>query len=88
MEKEEPFEERRKHRILMVDDVLSNRTYAEHISEIIEHNHEIKLASQLIRERTEHLPGTPCEVRTGLKVRRNDPCVCGSGKKFKHCCYA
>lgn len=21
------------------------------------------------------------------KVKRNDPCPCGSGKKFKHCCY-
>ena len=21
------------------------------------------------------------------KVSRNDPCPCGSGKKFKHCCY-
>jgi hypothetical protein len=21
-----------------------------------------------------------------LKVGRNDPCICGSGKKFKHCC--
>jgi len=20
------------------------------------------------------------------KVKRNDPCPCGSGKKFKHCC--
>jgi uncharacterized protein YecA (UPF0149 family) len=20
------------------------------------------------------------------KTRRNDPCPCGSGKKFKHCC--
>lgn len=20
------------------------------------------------------------------KVRRNDPCPCGSGKKYKHCC--
>lgn len=20
------------------------------------------------------------------KVGRNDPCVCGSGRKFKHCC--
>jgi len=25
-------------------------------------------------------------VRTGPKVGRNDPCPCGSGKKFKHCC--
>ena len=22
------------------------------------------------------------------KVRRNSPCPCGSGKKFKHCCGA
>jgi hypothetical protein len=21
-----------------------------------------------------------------LKINRNDPCGCGSGKKFKHCC--
>jgi len=25
-------------------------------------------------------------VRNGPKVGRNDPCVCGSGKKYKHCC--
>ena len=25
-------------------------------------------------------------VRTGPKVGRNDPCLCGSGRKFKHCC--
>ena len=25
-------------------------------------------------------------VREGKKVGRNDPCPCGSGKKFKHCC--
>jgi hypothetical protein len=24
-------------------------------------------------------------VREGKKVGRNDPCPCGSGKKFKHC---
>jgi preprotein translocase subunit SecA len=24
-------------------------------------------------------------VRSGQKVGRNDPCPCGSGKKFKHC---
>ncbi len=23
--------------------------------------------------------------RTSPKVRRNDPCTCGSGAKFKHC---
>ena len=29
----------------------------------------------------------PAPVRgTGPKAGRNDPCPCGSGKKFKHCC--
>ena len=27
-------------------------------------------------------------VRTGPKVGRNDPCPCGSGKKYKKCCGA
>jgi SEC-C motif-containing protein len=25
-------------------------------------------------------------VRAGPKIGRNDPCPCGSGKKYKHCC--
>ena len=24
----------------------------------------------------------------GKKIGRNQPCICGSGKKFKHCCGA
>jgi len=28
----------------------------------------------------------PKPPRTGNKVGRNDPCPCGSGKKYKHCC--
>ena len=27
-------------------------------------------------------------VRVGVKVGRNDPCPCGSGKKYKKCCGA
>jgi hypothetical protein len=27
-------------------------------------------------------------VRPGAKIGRNDPCLCGSGKKYKHCCGA
>jgi preprotein translocase subunit SecA len=26
--------------------------------------------------------------RTGDKVKPNDPCICGSGKKYKKCCGA
>jgi preprotein translocase subunit SecA len=25
-------------------------------------------------------------IRSGPKVGRNDPCPCGSGKKYKQCC--
>ena len=29
--------------------------------------------------------GVPQPVRTGTKIGRNDPCFCGSGKKYKRC---
>jgi preprotein translocase subunit SecA len=35
-----------------------------------------------------HDPSTPVKqepIKVGPKVGRNDPCPCGSGKKFKHC---
>ncbi len=35
-----------------------------------------------------HDPSTPVKqepIKAGPKVGRNDPCPCGSGKKFKHC---
>ena len=28
------------------------------------------------------------QIKKGKKIGRNEPCVCGSGKKFKHCCGA
>jgi len=28
-------------------------------------------------------PGQPAQA--GTRVGRNDPCTCGSGKKYKHC---
>jgi preprotein translocase subunit SecA len=31
---------------------------------------------------------TPTPLRAGPKVGRNDPCPCGSGKKYKNCCGA
>jgi len=30
----------------------------------------------------------PAPMRAGPKVGRNDPCTCGSGKKYKNCCGA
>ena len=28
------------------------------------------------------------QIKSGKKMGRNEPCSCGSGKKFKHCCGA
>jgi len=32
-------------------------------------------------------PSVTPRTATGEKVGRNDPCPCGSGKKYKRCCY-
>jgi preprotein translocase subunit SecA len=45
-------------------------------------------ASSLVEEQ-EDLPAEEIKqpvLREGPKVGRNDPCPCGSGKKFKQCC--
>jgi len=42
-------------------------------------------ASDLVSEATNELSKPPPK-RSGPKVGRNDPCPCGSGKKYKLCC--
>ena len=47
-----------------------------------------KKASDVVSEATaaEEARAKAKPVRTGPKVGRNDPCPCGSGKKYKQCC--
>ena len=33
-------------------------------------------------------PAAPVNTSSSKKVGRNDPCPCGSGKKYKKCCGA
>jgi len=35
-----------------------------------------------------HAPKPSQSIRQGPKIGRNDPCPCGSGKKYKKCCGA
>ncbi|MDF9409965.1 MAG: hypothetical protein A4E52_01007 [Pelotomaculum sp. PtaB.Bin013] len=55
--------------------------------------------NELSQEEKKHLKPMPAEpfklnqtdsniynIRTGAKIGRNDPCPCGSGKKYKKCC--
>jgi SWIM/SEC-C metal-binding protein len=34
----------------------------------------------------ERLLNPPVPIKSGNKIGRNDPCPCGSGKKYKKCC--
>ncbi|MCP5517721.1 MAG: preprotein translocase subunit SecA [Verrucomicrobiales bacterium] len=44
-----------------------------------------KAASDMVSEATEAVSKAR-PIRTAEKVGRNDPCPCGSGKKYKQCC--
>ena len=45
-----------------------------------------KSTDDLLKPRTAVEIQMPMVPLTNKKVGRNDPCPCGSGKKFKHCC--
>lgn len=65
--------------------------YDGYISHLQEHG-EASEAVDLSRKMMEDLPEIEAEFQTeqlvneAPKVGRNDPCPCGSGKKFKKCC--
>jgi uncharacterized protein len=54
------------------------------IDTLLEHGHALE---QERRQRPLNEPGYPQTIRRQTsKVGRNDPCPCGSGKKYKNCC--
>ncbi len=50
-----------------------------------EMNKTVKLDEQTIQRLMAYQNHKP-SVRENKKIGRNDPCPCGSGKKFKNCC--
>lgn len=46
---------------------------------------EVDLEADLMRELLDYKPQEPYK-RTNRKIGANEPCPCGSGKKFKKCC--
>ena len=44
------------------------------------------LHGHLLDLNEENADSTPSHVRQAPKVGRNDPCPCGSGRKYKKCC--
>ncbi len=57
-------------------------------NEISNEHHELstfkKIEEKWYFDQGEIIPATV--VREGKKIGRNDPCPCGSGKKYKKCC--
>jgi len=58
---------------------------------IIYSDEEIEATKKLFRNHTfkqMEMPPTEAQMkRRPPRVGRNDPCPCGSGKKFKKCCW-
>jgi preprotein translocase subunit SecA len=52
------------------------------------HQEAAGLGYSTTNQAEEVAPGKPKPVKVGQKVGRNDPCPCGSGKKYKKCCGA
>lgn len=50
-----------------------------------EHNSEVHVHGPNCNHHHHHDALKPV-VRATPKIGRNDPCLCGSGKKFKKCC--
>jgi len=48
----------------------------------------LKVVQEPVRQEEDDKPTEIDPKYIGKKMRRNEPCFCGSGKKFKHCCGA
>ena len=48
----------------------------------------MNLAFEQGRTKAPEKPEPQTPIRNAVKVGRNDPCPCGSGKKYKKCCGA
>ena len=40
----------------------------------------------IVQEPPENIEEKKTQIISKKKMKRNDPCFCGSGKKYKHCC--
>lgn len=64
---------------------LPQRTVHQDATAFEQPEDKTKKASEVVSEANEVI-SKAAPVRTGPKVGRNDPCPCGSGKKYKQCC--
>lgn len=69
-----------KHILKLFKEVITNPQYAEPFKK------HYQLFKKNIKFESDY-PLTPIPIKSqSKKIKRNDPCPCGSGKKFKKCC--
>jgi hypothetical protein len=76
--------ERMKERHPPIDDVAEATSWWARFGRLASHRRAEELALAAAREFDDDAPVEP--YRAPPKVGRNEPCPCGSGKKFKKCC--
>jgi preprotein translocase subunit SecA len=64
---------------------LPQRTVHQDATAFEQPEDKTKKGSEVVSEANEVI-AKAAPVRMGPKVGRNDPCPCGSGKKYKQCC--
>ncbi len=62
------------------DDIVEFKAYYRENNQIFLHHEKSKFVK--INDKWKYLDGVLFET----KIQRNEPCPCGSGKKFKKCC--
>lgn len=65
---------------------LTNATDEEANEKLKDFEDSVITGDQLVQLRALYNRKSKQLVRKHAKVGRNDPCPCGSGKKFKNCC--
>ena len=53
---------------------------------IVQERREVAKPQETNLDQAKNAGGKPAPARVTKKVGRNDPCPCGSGKKYKNCC--
>ena len=48
----------------------------------------LKIVQEIAQKKEIHKPDVIDPKYIGKKMSRNEPCLCGSGKKYKKCCGA
>jgi uncharacterized protein len=66
-----------------IDELLGNDEAIEKLAEAVP-----EAVVSIFRHQRRHFAPPSQTIRRGPKVGRNDPCPCGSGRKYKKCCGA